>query len=172
MTISVKDEPLRIRTTNQVNSLTRGKYAFDSKGNLYRASATGGLGKSSYYDKKLMQAISARQAITIAQGTTIKTASGIIRDVDADCKGACTQINQKTGDSTITVSGNSSIIWSESGMFKESPGETLMHELVGHAIPRIAGSDTGNAVENENKVRRENGLPLRPAEPNHTERGF
>jgi RHS repeat-associated protein len=170
--IVVKDEELQKRALNQINALTRSKYAFDSKGNLGRASATGDLGKSSYYDKKLMQGISARQTISIVQGTTIKTASGITRDVDADCKGACTQIDQKTGDSTITVSGNSSIIWSESGMFKESPGEILMHELVGHAIPRVAGSDTGNAVENENKVRRENGLPLRPAEPSHTERGF
>lgn len=30
-----------------------------------------------------------------------------------------------------------------------------MHELVGHAIPRMAGSDTGNAISNENKVRSE-----------------
>jgi hypothetical protein len=37
------------------------------------------------------------------------------------------------------------------------------------AIPAIVGRDTGNAVENENRVRRENGLPLRPADPCHEE---
>jgi hypothetical protein len=45
----------------------------------------------------------------------------------------------------------------------------LMHELVGHDIPRMVGSDTGNAVLNENKVRRENGMPLRPLDPDHKE---
>jgi hypothetical protein len=40
---------------------------------------------------------------------------------------------------------------------------------VGHAIPHIVGSDTGNAVENENKVHRDCHVPEREAEPNHLE---
>ena len=45
-----------------------------------------------------------------------------------------------------------------------------MHELVGHAIPRMIGSDTGNAVSNENKVRAQ--VPpayLRESDPSHKE---
>lgn len=45
----------------------------------------------------------------------------------------------------------------------------LMHELVGHAIPRLVGGDTGNAVDNENKVRRENGIPTLPRDPDDPE---
>ncbi|WP_166095530.1 hypothetical protein [Mucilaginibacter inviolabilis] len=48
----------------------------------------------------------------------------------------------------------------------------LMHELIGHAIPSIAGKDTGNAIDNENKVNKQ--LPKgknaqRSAEPLHVE---
>ena len=55
-----------------------------------------------------------------------------------------------------------------------SAAEKLIHEIVGHAIPNAVGSDSGrligNAVDNENRVRRENNLPLRPVEPGHLER--
>lgn len=33
------------------------------------------------------------------------------------------------------------------------PVDMLAHELVGQAIPHLAGSDTVNAIQNENKVR-------------------
>lgn len=49
------------------------------------------------------------------------------------------------------------------------PQFILMHELVGHAIPATIGSDSGNAVTDENKVRGEIGMPLRQAEPSHVE---
>jgi hypothetical protein len=49
-------------------------------------------------------------------------------------------------------------------MYRDPPNMALMHELVGHAIPRLVGRDTGNAVEDENKVRRENGISPLPAD--------
>ncbi|WP_185147376.1 hypothetical protein [Chryseobacterium binzhouense] len=45
-----------------------------------------------------------------------------------------------------------------------------MHELVGHAIPAAVGTNTGNAVDNENKVNAQiPGKKLRQLNPNHTE---
>jgi hypothetical protein len=41
--------------------------------------------------------------------------------------------------------------------------------LLGHAIPHIVGSDTGNAIENENKAKKQSNEPLREAEPLHLE---
>ena len=68
------------------------------------------------------------------------------------------------------MSGNPSVVFGPSGeMFNEAPNEILMHELVGHAIPNIVGRDSGNAVDNENRVGAENGMKLRPRDPAHVE---
>jgi len=45
-----------------------------------------------------------------------------------------------------------------------------MHELVGHAIPFTEGTNTGNAIDNENKVRiqlKEGQNQERAKDPNH-----
>jgi RHS repeat-associated protein len=168
-TIHVDDEQSRARLAARINALTSGKYGFSKAGNLVRLSSKGGGGKGSYYDRRLMQAISNRNTINIREGQTAESPSGIRYDVDSNCKGGCTFGTRSTG-LQITVSGHRNVIIEDNGyMFPEGPNETLMHELVGHAIPFFVGTDTGNAVENENKVRRENGLPLRPSEPNHHE---
>ena len=52
---------------------------------------------------------------------------------------------------------------------KKPAGEVLIHEIVGHAAPAITGSETGNAVENENIVRKELNLQEREKEVNHVE---
>jgi len=56
----------------------------------------------------------------------------------------------------------------------QSAGDVLMHELVGHAIPYITKPNTGNSVDNENKVRkqlqkRDENIQIRQSEPNHVE---
>ena len=45
----------------------------------------------------------------------------------------------------------------------------IIHEIVGHAAPALVGSETGNAVENENIVRKELNLQEREKEVNHVE---
>ena len=52
---------------------------------------------------------------------------------------------------------------------KKPAGEVLIHEIVGHAVPAIVGTETGNAVKNENIVRRELNLPERVDEEKHNE---
>jgi hypothetical protein len=71
----------------------------------------------------------------------------------------------------VVVSGNaqSGLLDTDGKALRDDPADVLAHELVGHAIPRAVGSDTGNAVQNENKVRKENGDPLRKEEPEHDE---
>lgn len=109
------------------------------------------------------------------------------KDVDKEAGGGITEkdfkldvVNDANGVETllkthrVIVSGNaykgmkdgqgniipkSVIKDTEGNDYNDTPEKILMHELVGHAIPMVAGSDTGNAVENENKVNKE--LPKR-----------
>ena len=65
----------------------------------------------------------------------------------------------------VYITGKS---WTTDGMLL-SPEEILMHELVGHGIPDIAGPESGNAIINDNKARIEAGLNPRPDDPKHLE---
>ena len=51
----------------------------------------------------------------------------------------------------------------------KSLGWSLENELVGHAIPWSVKPDSGNAVENENKIRRETNSNLRIEDKTHYE---
>ena len=169
--IHVEDVELQKRVASQVNALTKGSYGFDKSGNLTRISKTGGDGKSVYYDRRLAQGIAAKATISVVQSQTFTSRSGIQYDVDKNGGGGVTDGSANGGNQQVTVSGRDNVlILKGSGIFfKEGAGQILMHEFVGHAIPRVAGSDTGNAVANENRVRRENGLPIRPDDPGHGE---
>ena len=169
--IHVEDVELQKRVVSQVNALTKGSYGFDKSGNLTRISKTGGDGKSVYYDRRLAQGIAAKATISVVQSQTFTSRSGIQYDVDKNGGGGVTDGSANGGNQQVTVSGRDGVlILKGSGIFfKEGAGQILMHEFVGHAIPRVAGSDTGNAVANENRVRRENGLPIRPDDPGHGE---
>jgi hypothetical protein len=68
----------------------------------------------------------------------------------------------------ISDHGNT-VVGSNGQMFYESLDTKTMHELVGHGIPNMVGGGTGNAVDDENNVRAENGLPLRPKDESHVE---
>jgi hypothetical protein len=78
----------------------------------------------------------------------------------------------KGGNPIVVISGNSNpnATDTKGRSFTESPADILAHELVGHAIPRAIKADTGNAVENANKVHSQiPGKPLRAVEPRHFE---
>ncbi|GGH83120.1 hypothetical protein HNQ91_005979 [Filimonas zeae] len=112
-----------------------------------------------------------------------------MKSVDGDAGGGVTQtpaqsragspfLDQRpkaAGNPIVLISGNSN--WNIKGTdgvtaVPGSPEFILMHELVGHAIPIILGKMEGNAVVNENKVRREVNVPLRQADPRHLESNF
>ena len=88
------------------------------------------------------------------------------------------EVKFKNFSAKYVVSGNENYKQQgiEGNMLEDKPEDILAHELVGHAIPKTVGSDTGNAVDNENKVRKEvkkagqtTPSPLRKAAPSHGE---
>lgn len=77
------------------------------------------------------------------------------------------------GDQHVIISGcsNNTIKGVDGSSIPRGPGMVLMHELVGHAIPNMIGGGSGNAVENENEVRRQiPGAGQREAQSWHDEK--
>jgi RHS repeat-associated protein len=147
-----------------VNELAKGKFGFDANNKLRMESSEGS--GSSYYQSKLIEAINAPERIALLIAPSY---SGI--DVDRDTGGGMTA-GIKGGNPIVVISGNSNpnATDTKGRSFTESPADILAHELVGHAIPRAIKADTGNAVENANKVHSQiPGKPLRAAEPRHFE---
>jgi RHS repeat-associated protein len=147
-----------------INSLAAGTFAFKD-GMLVKVSEKGdGGGKSSYYAGKLEDAINSSQTLVLDISSSIDGQS-----VDADFGGGATGPNS-FGSFTSTISGNGAFTFDQDGnLIYEQPGEVLAHEIVGHALPLLGQPDTGNAVDDENKVRSQNSLPLRQRDPSHTE---
>jgi hypothetical protein len=162
----------RARVERMVNSLAVGVYRVNSQGSLQQVQASGDTSRfSSHYAGRLNQAISSDKTINVAIGSTYthpQTGEAI------QVNGGLTQaLGSGLSDQNVMVTGESftgDILNSTGSSLTESPAMILMHELVGHAIPGAVGSDTGNAVSNENKVRIE--IPeadLRKREPDHVE---
>ena len=167
-----------------INSKALGLYAFDNSGKLYQVKATGDANKySKYYSDKLKAAIKDDDVINVKIGQTY-TENGVVKDVDIDAGGGVTKsftikaTGELSGPVEVTISGNENYKQQgiEGNMLEDKPEDILAHELVGHAIPKTVGSDTGNAVDNENKVRKEvkkagqtTPSPLRKAAPSHGE---
>ena len=92
-------------------------------------------------------------------------------DIDQEFKGGVTLAGATATNADVYITGHSIQTARDVGgkPIVYEAADILAHELVGHAIPRTVGSDTGNAVQNENKVRAEKSLPLRAPEPDHPE---
>ena len=166
-----------------INSKALGTFAFDKSGKLYLDKASGDANKfSAYYRDKLVAAINDKEKINISKGQNY-TVNGIAKDVDKDAGGGVTL--QKTSTSVDPATGNVTVIKgadvvisgneykglkdTKGNPLKDDASDIMMHELVGHAIPHITTNDTGNAVDDENKVRKETGNPERAKEPTHYE---
>ncbi len=160
-TITIPYARDRSRVLKMINSLARGIFGIDKNGYLYLKSKNGKEGYSEYYRDKLCEAIKSKDNIfiIISQKYTTTNSDGTknIKDVDLDASGGVTQKLSKGNSSLITISGHSynGLRDSEGMSIRDEAKDILGHELVGHAIPRMVGSDTGNAVDNENKIRRE-----------------
>jgi RHS repeat-associated protein len=158
-----------------INSKALGTFAFNKSGQLYLAKASGDVSKfSSYYQKQLVAAINDKEKINISIAQTFQSSGGTTKDVDKDAGGGVTQqatypSGKKEADVIISGNENTNLKDVNGNVLKDKPADILAHELVGHAIPFITKSDTGNAVDNENKVRKETKLPERKKEPGHIE---
>ncbi len=83
--------------------------------------------------------------------------------------GGLTDKTIKTDIKTIVSEKGHVVHDTKGNEVKKQAAEILIHEIVGHAAPALVGSETGNAVKNENIVRRELKLPERDDEKNHNE---
>jgi hypothetical protein len=156
-----------------INSRASGTYKFDSKGHLQRVGTKDKSQRSTYYSKKLDAAIAAKDNISIDIASKfVDPQSGTIESVDKDAGGGVTIGASNGGNQAVTISGRPLVGLKDTAdsPLRDNPGDILVHELVGHAIPHIVGPDTGNAVQDENKVRSQiPGGDQRAAEPWHTE---
>lgn len=127
------------------------------------------LGISSYYARRVDQAISSDKRIDVAVQQTAPLPDGSTADIDQRYSGGVT-IGDGRCNQTIYISGHTVRAAGASVAARTyEAADILGHEFIGHAIPRVVGRDTGNAVANYNRVLLEAGLPLRPDEPAHGE---
>jgi RHS repeat-associated protein len=169
-----------------INARASGTFGLDNKGNLKLVKAKGGKGGSTYYTDRLVAAIKNKKTIEIniqniipkrplisLDGKSMEKNAGEPFNVDKMAGGGVT-FGIKNSNQLVYVSGNinHNLLDTEGAELKDRVADGLVHELVGHAIPAIVGSDTGNAIKNENKVRAQLGPgrdDLRAAEPRHIE---
>jgi RHS repeat-associated protein len=156
-----------------INARASGTYKFDSKGHLQRVGTKDNSHRSTYYSKKLDAAIGAKDNISVDIASKfVDPQSGATKSVDKDAGGGVTIGAPSGGNQAVTISGRPLVGLQDTAgkPLRDNPGDILAHELVGHAIPHIVGPDTGNAVQDENKVRSQiPGGDQRAPEPWHTE---
>lgn len=170
--IRVANPADQARVQRMINSMAAGVYRFDHGGSLQQVQGSGDTSRfSSYYSCRLNEAIASENTINVSIGSTYTNAH---TGESVQVNGGLTQaLGNELSDQNVMITGQSytgDIQTSTGAPLTETPASILIHELVGHAIPSAVGSDTGNAVSNENKVRIE--LPnadLRKRDPDHVE---
>lgn len=153
--IRVANPADRPRVERMVNSMAVGVYRFNKAGSLQQVQSAGDTSRySSYYSGRLNQAIASGNVINVSIGNTYTNAH---TGEAVPVVGGLTQaLGPGLSDQNVMVTGQSytgDMQTSTGDPLTQTPASILMHELVGHAIPGAVGSDTGNAVSNENKVR-------------------
>ena len=177
---------VRAETLKYINSLAAGTFGINKSGNLYLIKKDGLSGFSTEYRDRLISAIDDKKnAINISKSNSFSD-KGVTKNIDKDEGGGVTI--PKTMTTTVTKDGKENVTTTKeadviiSGNKNEglkdtkgndlpdTPAQILMHELVGHAIPFTEGTNTGNAIDNENKVRiqlKEGQNQERAKDPNH-----
>ena len=155
-----------------INTYSKTQYKVDAKGFMCIDKDAGINEKgATHYSERLSATIFAESMLTIEVGDKYTAKYGkVSRTYDVNkMGGGLTDKTIKTNVKTI-VSDKGHIVHDTQGNeIKKTAAEVLIHEIVGHAAPSIVGTETGNAVKNENIVRRELFLPEREDEENHNE---
>ncbi|MCP4353688.1 MAG: sugar-binding protein [Desulfobacterales bacterium] len=179
--IVLADKKDKAQIEAYINSRARGLFEFKKisgtgQYELKMTRSTGKAGYSEYYRDKLEAAINDPDTITVDISGAY-TEGGVRKNIDADAGGGVTQssgtrdasgnVNWTNSDVIISGNWNKTMKNQRGNKVGAHPADILVHELVGHAIPKIAGSDTGNAIINSNKVTNQLGgkAPLRLVEP-------
>ena len=159
------------KVLEMINSFSKTQYKVNEKGYMCvdKDAAINEKG-SNHYSERIDATIAAKGRLTIMIGDKY-TANGITSNIEKTYGGGLTTINKKNkADIKTVVTGKDHIVHDTNGNeLKKTGGEVLIHEIVGHAAPVLAGSETGNEVDNENVVRKELGLQEREREENHEE---
>ena len=169
--------------TSYINKVSQGVFAVSSHGNLYLSRDTEEKGHSAYLKQKLIKAINdPNNIITIRISSVAKerdrNGNVVVVNVDKDHAGGVTlsqryRQNGKTFyEVEIILTGHpyDKIEDTDGNQLEDGPEWIFVHEFAGHAAPKTdAGTDTGNAIDNENKIRKELGKPLRKRNKKHVE---
>ncbi|MBL0028900.1 MAG: hypothetical protein IPO95_07490 [Rhodanobacteraceae bacterium] len=141
-----------------ISQKSSGAFSFGDDGKLKQAEGDNvSGGNSKYYTSRLNEAIASEHKIYVVGMKEYK-------GVDVVDEGGITQ-RSPDGDAAVIVSALPANL--ETMSEPVDPANVLAHELVGHAIPHVVGGGSGNAVQEDNIVREQNGDPERPAEPTH-----
>jgi len=172
-----------------INKLSSTQYKFDDSGHLVKADGKNS-GGSTYYSQKLDAGISSKTTIMIARNQTVgikRDGRSRVEDVDKKHGGGVTvpiptgYQGMPGGGVFVVVTGNPNYnavgdIGGKPQQMTAEPEQILMHEIVGHAVPMATARDngttaTGRAVDDENIVRGQVGLPARKADDGDLEGG-
>jgi hypothetical protein len=159
--IQVIDKADRVPLLKLVNEISTDKYKFDENGYLVRdgnkKNGFWGLGKSQSFSDNLQKGIDNGKIILgIDEKIMGELEDGGIGFASVE-EGGGGRTSSVAGTVQVRITGRDSpkSLKMKDGTYKTySPKEILIHELVGHAIPRVT-NENGNAVDKENIVRKE-----------------
>lgn len=155
-----------------INAFSKTQYKVDKNGVLCINGKAKENGKgSAHYSEKINAVISAKGKLTIKLGDKYVAKMGSKSKTFDVVKrgGGLTDKTNKNNVKTIVSEKGHTVTMDNGDTAKKSAAEILIHEFVGHAAPRLLGKETGNAIENENIVRVELGLPERIVDKKHHE---
>jgi len=157
--IVVKRPEDRGEVASWINQRAKGTYSFDKAGRLQMTSASGSLSKT--YQNQLNAAIKSGKVISISIGSAYVRPGSLEVYSVKDSGGALTDTHASRDGSLVnvvidrTAQPAEPILDQRGRAMTYSPADKLTHELPGHAIPAIVGGGTGNALDNENRIRQE-----------------
>ena len=163
-----------------LHSRTSARYTFDENNLLIRDASVEQ--SSDAFSDGIDQAIGSDETLLLSQGDMIYDAE-IGMDVSIDFKhgggltrtlvsGALNDNNEiEVKEITeIIITGEPMVGQDKNGeQLIFEAGDIMLHEWVGHALPNMGFPGTGNAIDNENKVRNSLGLKERKPEKDHHE---
>lgn len=169
-TVIVPNVDDRAKILSDINSQAAGKFEFDITGELVQVESGSPETGSTYLADRLVEAIESDNVISISISETIEV-GGKSYSLSENGQGA-TAGAKANGDQRVVVTGRGHTGATDvnGNQLNQSSADVLNHELVGHAIPGAVGTDTGNAVSNENKIRSDRNETLRASDPDHTEK--
>jgi len=183
--IIIPNKADRAAVLKMVNARAEGTFKADDNGRLYLADANSGDVQSTYYRDKLVSAIESDNVISIEIGETATNAANQEFSVSEMGEGLTLYNNNiadvdsgeasdlvETATVTVTGRGREGVTDADGNPIRREGADILAHEIVGHAVPLVVGPDTGNAIENENKVRCQQrclDTRSRKVDPTHTE---